>query len=322
MTPSSIRQPRGFTLIELLVVIAIIGVLIGLLLPAVQKIREAAARSQCANNLKQLGLACHNFHDTNGSLPPALGYFPDYLASNATGPWYYGTPFYFLLPFIEEDTKWNEVIVEINSYTSNMFYDPWYTSYVYQLGIKVYICPSDASQYNGQISAVPYPPCGATSYAANAQAFGQNQFTAGNYSVSSLQAGNTIPTSFPDGTSNTILFTEKYAQCGPLAGGTWSADGTVSQYMAYYNPPGAPFGPWYLNADSWTPLIGFFYPSLFQVLPTQQTCNYQVPQTPHAAGIQVALADGSARLVSQSVSAQTWWLALVPNDGQVMPSDW
>src|SRR5436305_2321449 len=99
-----VRARAAFSLIELLVVIAIIAVLLALLLPAVQKVREAANRMQCANNLKQLGQAAHNYHDTQRHLPPAIGYYPT--ARNGV----FGTYFFHLLPNLEQDNLYRSAL--------------------------------------------------------------------------------------------------------------------------------------------------------------------------------------------------------------------
>src|SRR5579871_2160647 len=122
----------AFTLIELLVVIAIIGTLVGLLLPAVQKVREAANSVKCSNHLRQLSLACHNCHDAQGVLPPGLGWF-----RNSVPPGAYGTVLFHLLPYIEQNNLYNSA-----AYGPNYFAG---VNNVMSYPVAVYRCPSDPS---------------------------------------------------------------------------------------------------------------------------------------------------------------------------------
>ena len=189
------RNRRGaFTLIELLVVIAIIAILIGLLLPAVQKIREAANRMKCSNNLKQMVLGAHNCNDNHGYMP-AFGYaWPKQstVLSQAS-------TFWALLPFLEQDNLYRTLPA-----TSSAYFNGAGTP----VPVKIYICPSD---YSGITANGTGAGWNLSSYNVNGQVFFPNY--------------PEIGSSFPDGTSTTVLFLEHLALCRNPAGGNSATDG-------------------------------------------------------------------------------------------------
>lgn len=299
------RPGAGFTLIELLVVIAIIAILIGLLLPAVQKVREAAARSQCTNNLKQLGLAVHNLNDTYQQLPPLCA--PDATSQiTASGPFkgpYGYTLFHWMLPYIEQDNIFKALNPNVNNYTGLQ----------YDRVIKTYVCPSDASVAAGKCQTT-YGGAnnwGASCYGANYQVFG-------NPGSGNMQGTPKIPNTFQDGTSNGIMFAEVYGTCG------WSGD-LAFMYGSLWADSNSIWRAAFGTNTNYKDPAGAGYPVAlkFQVQPNWQTqCDPARPQSAHTGGIIVGLGDGSIRFVSAGISDVTWARAVDPRDGNPLSNDW
>ncbi|OWK38892.1 DUF1559 domain-containing protein [Fimbriiglobus ruber] len=320
----------GFTLIELLVVIAIIAILIGLLLPAVQKVREAAARATCTNNLKQQVLAMHATHDRAGCLPPAIGWFPGNAPVPGAG---WGSLFFHLLPSIEQDPLYKSgQMTGANSVGQNPGPNqPYYSgeagngtsAYVGTRAVKIYICPSDPSvqgdgTYTDSVTGLVWA---SSSYAGNFQIFGavdSTGYSIGTYQNSYQGTSPRIPASIPDGLSNTILLAEKYARCESTAFGVQR--GTMWDW--WLAGSGYVYHPLFAWQCDWGTGIGAA--SKFQVQPQPfiGNCDPGRTATGHTGGINVALADGSVRNLNAGMSGTTWWAAVTPNGGEVLPSDW
>jgi prepilin-type N-terminal cleavage/methylation domain-containing protein/prepilin-type processing-associated H-X9-DG protein len=352
-----IRPRKGFTLIELLVVIAIIAVLIALLLPAVQAAREAARRAQCTNNLKQLGLAVHNYISTNDCLPPGVMY-PSPADNWGWGP----SGFLSLLQYMEQTNLWNAYNVGPVQCNGNGCQLYAMNTTVFNTQVGSWLCPSDTkmrqvsmSNYVGNVGG-PYQTTGYS---------GTFVPTAPSWPESSPPGDqpNTVKVaSITDGTSNTALFSEIVTGNGNTTGlDPLSSNPNVWKRVHWYQPSGAPgatataaAAQQMVNAcksgiTASTQAAGgvrgdwfYAYPayvnySVYNHLapPNTRACASMAaidtwgldpwgtspPMSLHPGGVNMAMSDGSVRFVKDSVNMISFW-ALGTRDGnEVLSSD-
>ena len=310
---------RAFSVIELIVVIAIIAILLALLLPAVQKVRQAAARTQCFNNLKQIGLGVHNFEGTFKRMPPLYGGSNGTTVMNSLKfPTTWGSTHIFLLPYIEQDNLYKAMVSQVGRYTV----DPNKNGTLNH-PVPTYACPEDPSMKDGIVNG---GVLGGSSYAVDAQVFAP--LTDESLSGGKMRGANeknftdrgSSIARIGDGSSNTILFTHTYALCGEKQGSVWGYGAGIGNAPAAVDT----FQPWsrasYLKQTYMTPKNKPAFQT--QPNPYQKNCSVTDPASPHAGGMPVLLGDASVRFVRSTISADTWNKACLPNDGQVLGSDW
>lgn len=337
------RQP-AFTLIELLVVIAIIAVLIGMLLPAVQKVRSAAARTQCGDNMHNLAIAAHDYHDANGTLPPSVimrGLISPYDYNENFGPnWAV-----LILPHIEQTAMFMQVQPSVRAYPATG--DSGWRSIRGNI-IKILLCPADvggdtpfagaggnwargnygANAGPGMFWQYAYEGCITTSNGSYVESdWGISGYYASN--VSGLPGGGAFTINrgirfnlFLDGQSATVLFDE--LRIGPSSRdlrGTWAlgqAGASISAGNGRLDTPSpnVSFSGYddIQNGDD-RPDIGMGCCS---------GCgSWQVSaKSQHSGGVMTAFADGGVKFINNSVSSYTWFLLHSRNDGQVIPNDY
>jgi prepilin-type N-terminal cleavage/methylation domain-containing protein len=319
MHPKNSRT--AFTLIELLVVIAIIAVLIGLLLPAVQKVREAAARIKCQNNFKQFGLAIQNYASANGDkLPP-----PNFaqVVNAATGNTAIGSAHYALLPYMEQNNLFNQFTTDRPDagYGGALAYNGGGATNV---AVKIFSCPSDTTQSDGLANGgTEGGQWGLCCYAFNTVLFAGSFSAAGTVNLASpYKIGN-----IPDGSSNTIGLAEQtggypayYSQVNTYGGSeaynVWAWPLTPLNSGGTYGPYSP--DPAYLPGG---PLDGAKYP-MPQCGVSANQADPSRFQSMHTGIINVCLMDGSVRSVSSGVSQLSWNYALNPADGGVFDGTW
>jgi prepilin-type N-terminal cleavage/methylation domain-containing protein/prepilin-type processing-associated H-X9-DG protein len=297
--PRSLRSKtrRGFTLVELLVVIAIIAALIGLLLPAVQKVREAASRMHCANNLKQLGLALHNYHDVYGTFPPGQVVAP-YDRWMVNHSWAV-----FILPYIELQPLYNAYDWD------KKLADPSNQSVVAHL-LKIFQCPSAPDQdryyYGGPFAAYG----GKAACGDYAPTWGVDPVLAGARDSRGVLVPNCVTrlTDIHDGTSSTILLTEDAGRPRQWRAGRPGDDQTIIG------------GPW---AGFWTgiTLQGSTDDGTSRPGPCALNCtNDHEVYSFHPGGANAVFADGSVRFLNAGMSIRTLAALVTRAGGEVVPA--